>query len=86
MASRVFSTNSPPRWYGRRCQTWFTPTVRLSAKAIGHGPLWARLQAGTIVTVGAGGERVPHVGAPWQRDTRTLNANLRRRGLQPPFT
>lgn len=42
-------------------------------------------QANTIVTVGTGGERIQNVDARWQRDTRTLNANFRRLGLQQPF-
>ncbi|GAA2230736.1 hypothetical protein N1031_07220 [Herbiconiux moechotypicola] len=42
-------------------------------------------QANTIVAVGTGGERIQNVDARWQRDTRTLNANFRRLGLQPPF-
>ena len=42
-------------------------------------------QANTIVAVGTGGERIQNVDSKWQRDTRTLNANFRRLGLQPPF-
>jgi len=42
-------------------------------------------QANTIVAVGTGGERLQNVDVRWQRDTRTLNANFRRLGLQPPF-
>ncbi|MFF2633833.1 hypothetical protein ACFVR6_13205 [Microbacterium sp. NPDC058021] len=42
-------------------------------------------QANTILAVGTGGERIQNVDAIWQRDTRTLNANFRRLGLQPPF-
>lgn len=42
-------------------------------------------QANTIVAVGTGGERIQNADSRWQRDTRTLNANFRRLGLQPPF-
>lgn len=42
-------------------------------------------QANAIVSVGTGGERIQNVDARWQRDTRVLNANFRRLGLQPPF-
>lgn len=42
-------------------------------------------QANTIVSVGTGGDRIQNVDARWQRDARTLNANFRRLGLQPPF-
>lgn len=42
-------------------------------------------QANIIVAVGTGGERIQNVDARWQRDTRTLNANFRRLGLQLPF-
>jgi hypothetical protein len=42
-------------------------------------------QANTIVAVGTGGGRIQNVDAKWQRDTRVLNANFRRLGLQPPF-
>ena len=42
-------------------------------------------QANTIVAVGTGGERIQNVDARWQRDTRTLNANFRRLGLESPF-
>lgn len=42
-------------------------------------------QANTIVSVGTGGERIQNVDGQWQRDTRTLNANFRRLGLEPPF-
>lgn len=42
-------------------------------------------QANTVVAVGTGGVRIQDVDVDWQRDTRTLNANFRRLGLQPPF-
>ena len=65
----------------------FDPTRNEPPPAVDIATLRRLLQAqaNTIVAVGTGGERIQNVDTRWQRDTRTLNANFRRLGLQPPF-
>lgn len=65
----------------------FDPNRNETPPAVDLDTLRALLlaQANTILSVGTGGERIQNVDARWQRDMRTLNANFRRLGLQPPF-